>query len=835
MSSGGVFPGKIEAPSRRLRPPGNRVLKARLVGVPDAKPCLTRPVTFPVRASPLWLSLAIVPPVFAQSRTPAAVPQQAAPTIPISLQPAPAPETTAAGQNAAAARLATGAPTTTARTYPTAVMPRAMAAGGPASAAGEMTERHDDAWCGGCGLRPDLKRAGPKIVHTPEAPPAGDVITLSDQELHETPGTFGGEPLRAIQTLPGFATPVSGLGYSSYRGTEPATNELIFDGVRVPFWFHALLLPETVSPELISAVHVYRGNAPVDLPPVLGSAIVADLKHASGTHPTGTATLDLLSLRASTLVPIASTGTEIAAAARFAWSPLLGATIYNARPVTPGTPPSTVSATLADYQASVQQKLGSGAFRLLAFGFIDSGGISSATAAAQPFVASHRIDLRWRQPIGAGELEAGATSGWDRIGGTGGGETSRVSFQVTERSYAARLKWSADLGGVRVLVGADVDHRQSDFEQNAAVSIQLLDSGEEQQLYGTFSSPVATLTRSGAYAQASLALSRGLTLTPAIRVEDAHLVPGIENVSIEPRLTVRAELTDALALRASAGVFTQPPTMVLPLPVAEAWGLANGLQQQLQFNVGADWALPWWGLTASVDGYFNPLLRTVEYSLFDLDFQHGDPTALAQNRVSHGWAGGAELFVRKQLSEHWFGWISYAYEQSVRSESFARYDALGNVIGSDRALLPYAFNQAHVFSAVVSYELPAGWTVGGGLHFNTGAPESGGLASATQRAGIDANGFPAWQPVDRDQVDRLPAFFRVDARVAKTWTLKEGRSIELSLDVLDVSLSKQVVRYNYNANAASLADREAGRITLQKAAYGLPPILLPMLAVKANL
>jgi hypothetical protein len=114
------------------------------------------------------------------------------------------------------------------------------------------------------------------------------------------------------------------------------------------------------------------------------------------------------------------------------------------------------------------------------------------------------------------------------------------------------------------------------------------------------------------------------------------------------------------------------------------------------------------------------------------------------------------------------------------------------------------------------------------LHFNTGRPETG-LGNQTQREGIrrypDGRQFNDWIPVDRDQVDRLPAFFRFDVRLAKAWAY-ETFALEAYLDMLNVSISKEVVGYDYTSTGLPGAP-------LIKKPIGLP-VVLPIMGVKGR-
>jgi hypothetical protein len=185
---------------------------------------------------------------------------------------------------------------------------------------------------------------------------------------------------------------------------------------------------------------------------------------------------------------------------------------------------------------------------------------------------------------------------------------------------------------------------------------------------------------------------------------------------------------------------------------------------------------------------------------------------------------GLELLIRRPLGGNWFGWLSYSLQRSTRLVRFTRYDDHDQAVGRDEAELPYVFDQTHVLNLVLSYKFANNITVGGVVHFNSGRPESGNLTSRTQVPGTDAgDGRARWVRVDRDRVDRLPPFFRFDLRVSKAWAF-ETFSLEAYLDMLNVTLSQEVVGYNYLGGYGTPLKKEASGV----------PIALPILGLKGR-
>jgi hypothetical protein len=287
--------------------------------------------------------------------------------------------------------------------------------------------------------------------------------------------------------------------------------------------------------------------------------------------------------------------------------------------------------------------------------------------------------------------------------------------------------------------------------------------------------------------------------------------------------------------------------------------------------VGAEWK----GLKeldVSVDFYVNPMLRTVELTPFADETLTGgggeepdpgppppDPGPRESPRLrrqarqdeeplqrpelpdlsSRGLAYGMEVLLRRPLGGNWFGWLSYTLQRSTRRTRFIRHEARRNEAGEVLEVveggeqmkdLPFVFDQTHVLNLVISYKFSNNITLGGVLHFNTGRPEAGVLGSQTQvedvyrDVGLNRR-VPSWREVDRDQVDRLPAFFRFDMRVSRAWAF-DTFTLEAYLDMLNVTISREVVGFDYVGGFPPGSP-------LEKNPVGLP-IVLPIMGMKGR-
>jgi TonB family protein len=685
-------------------------------------------------------------------------------------------------------------------------------------------------------------------------------VTLHDAELREIPGTMG-DPFRVMMLMPGVGSMLSGISYPVVRGSQPAATGYFLDGIRVPILFHLFLGPAVIHPDFIDSIDFFPGNPSPQYGRLTGGAVEGRLTRPRDDRLHGSAYADLINAGLFLEYPFQSTGTNVSVAGRVSYTPWLIALAANAvRP--PGSNDSKLVLDFYDYQARVEQSLGQGRLRLFAFGSSDTFGTQATSVegtTALQSVLFHRVDLRYRHPVGGGELEAGFTWGLDRFGiGSDNQTYGGTTLDVDQRNLTARLGYQRQFGEAFSLrSGLDVDNKRASVAIHQRTRLPTDGSLQETDV----ELPAAIATFSGLWAELQWE-EKGSpwTVVPGLRVDNYHLAGGINHVAVEPRLTARRRLGEQLTLKGGVGLYHQPPTTLISLPIIDIAALDQGLQQALQVSAGVEYK-GLWGFDVSLDGYVNPMLRTVELTPFgneetpiqtpDLPDGVGDPRdprppspgpggrrvvrGLAQEQVpslpgielpdvsSRGLSYGLELLIRRPLGGNWFGWLSYSLQRSTRRVRFTRFNDEDVPVGQDEADLPYVFDQTHVANLVLSYKFANNVTLGGVLHFNTGRPESGNLTSRTMTEGRDVLGQPRWVRVDRDKVDRLPPFFRFDLRLSKAWAY-DTFTLEAYLDMLNVTISQEVVAFDYVGGVG---------LPLEKRPSGVP-IVLPILGLKGR-
>jgi len=154
----------------------------------------------------------------------------------------------------------------------------------------------------------------------------------------------------------------------------------------------------------------------------------------------------------------------------------------------------------------------------------------------------------------------------------------------------------------------------------------------------------------------------------------------------------------------------------------------------------------------------------------------------------HAWGG--EIFINKNLSERWYGWLSVAY---------ARTERRNKLTGED---FRYSYDQPVIINTVANYQLTSSVDIGLKWRF-----QSGQLITPLQYAEADDDIAGLYNPVYGElNSRRLPAYHRLDVRLDKALTTASGWDLNLYAEVLNLYNRANVTGYQYEN--ADYSDRE---------------------------
>jgi len=552
-------------------------------------------------------------------------------------------------------------------------------------------------------------------------------VNVSGEEARAVAGTSG-DPLRVISSLPGVQQIVWPAAIYVVRGANPGNTGFYLDGVRVPALFHIGLGPSAIHPYLIGGVDFYPGGYPASYSGFVSGIMAAHTVAPPADRVHASADVTVYDAGGIITAPWDDGRGTVAAAARYSYTGAIFSLL-------------AVDSTLryGDYQLRADHPLGGGQATVFAFGSLDQIGWLNLNVPEYASLQFHRLDLRWRVPLGGGRLLVGNTLGADWSGST----LFDRPIHVRALSDAPRIIYDRTFGPVDAQAGAD-GNLQSFLADVPDFGRQPSDLGRSR---GALSL--------GAHATLTLHAGR-LTLSPAVR-GDLFAEQGVQRAIVGPRLDAAFRATDRLTIKASGGRFAQMPSLPVSVAGFEAFGLADlGLQTSLGGSLGVETTLPR-AFTLGVTGYAAQLRLT---DVRDIDLTMIDPGAPDFLVSRQGRAYGAEVLLRRADRGRLYGWLAYTLSWSLRADDngvFGRSD----------------WDQRHIFNMVAGYRFQGGYSAGARVHFNTG-----------RHAPIIGTG---------GDYEDLPAFYQLDLRVERRYVF-DRFVMALYADFANATLTREVVQ-----------------------------------------
>lgn len=609
--------------------------------------------------------------------------------------------------------------------------------------------------------------------------------TLTREEIDKIPGT-NGDALRSIQSLPGVARPPPFGGVLIVRGSAPSETTTFVDGTAIPLTYHFGGLSSVVPTETLDRIDFFPGNYGVTYG--RGTAGMVDVAlRAPKKELHGFAQLDLIDMRLLVEGPIGDTGWRFLAAGRRSWFDTWLVPILDE--ISSGV---ASAPRYYDYQLMLQKDFGKRAsLRATFFGSDDALAIGRSKVDAGDAAIGGGFDIKTRfyrfQTIythrfsDTGEFRAVAAAGRDQFNvGLGS-----IFIRSTEYPLSLRSELSERLASrIRAHVGVDLIYAPYDLDLRLPPGMEEGPSPSAQTIAATASGERAF---AGAYTELELVPWRAGRIVPGLRA-DYTSTTGTWDVS--PRINVRQDLTEGIprtTVKAGAGLFFQPPSALQTDPTYGEQGLrssraahyAVGVEQQFSEH-----------LELSIEIFGKTIDRLVVSNA---------------GNSGEGRAYGTETMLRFKGHPRFFGWLAYTISRSERRDT-----------ANDPWHL-FEFDQTHNLVLVGSYDLGAGFRVGGRFRL-----VSGNLYTPSLAGGFDAS-MGNYAPAAQEPAfgSRLPFFHQLDLRIDKTWTFSRFR-LTAYADVQNVynHLAKEGVIYNHDYTART---------------YDEGPIILPSLGLRGEL
>jgi hypothetical protein len=240
---------------------------------------------------------------------------------------------------------------------------------------------------------------------------------------------------------------------------------------------------------------------------------------------------------------------------------------------------------------------------------------------------------------------------------------------------------------------------------------------------------------------------------PGVRVDYYHVVD-TDKANVDPRLSARWAVTPRFALKGTVGVYHQLPT---PQFLDKEYGNPNlSLIWADQYELG-------------FERRFTPAVNLTMTGFYVR--RHDLPVASVDHYSStgKGRAYGVEVLLRREITEHFYGWIAYTLSRSETAGDLAEGVPMGPNSGTarngaDLSWHPSQFDQTHNLIIVASYSR-RGWQLGARYRYVTGSPTTPVTGSFYD---ADFNGYTRENGATGSA--RLPSFSQLDIRLEHLWT-----------------------------------------------------------------
>lgn len=591
---------------------------------------------------------------------------------------------------------------------------------------------------------------------------APGAASMSRAEVRLLPGAFG-DPFRAVDALAGVTPLASGVPFFFVRGAPPGNVGYFLDGIRVPLLYHIGLGPSVVHPAIVDRVDLHRGGYPARYGRFAGGIVAGETKAAPDElHMEGN--LRVVDIGGMVEAPFAGGRGSAFAAGRYSYTGALLSLIS-----------SSVSVDYWDYQARATfRPTPRSEVSIFAFGAHDYFGQKHAGEPTETVFDTtfHRLDLRYERALGGPDerLRHAITLGWDQTFIDSG-------RYVRDRMIASRTEVTRRLAD-NVLLRAGLD---AVFDTYEADLFRAGDDAGRDEFSSLFSSRPEVVM--GARADAVIQVTPRFEVIPGLRV-DLFESNGNVEIGFDPRVAARLAITPRVRLVQAHGVASQAPSFFLPGPGFQR-GLGGGLQRSFQSSAGVEVDLPL-DIDASLTLFRNAFFNMTD-PLGTAQVTGANPPETFDQR-SLGSSIGMELAVHRRLTRKLGGFLSYTLSRSVRA--------------FDRTRVVSSFDRTHVLNLALGYDFGRGYRAGTRVLFYTGTPQSA----------------PGYQVPPGT---RLPPFFRLDVRLEKRWTIGKNGWISPVIEVLNTTLSKEVV-------AITCSDRNGCKESV------LGPVTIPSIGVEAG-
>ena len=632
-------------------------------------------------------------------------------------------------------------------------------------------------------------------------------FSFSAEELSNAAGSQG-DPIVAVNTLPGIVTANEGRGQAYMRGSDLNDNQSFIDRVPIGYLYHVGDMRSTVNPSLVSDLNIFLGGFPVEYGDSLGGVIDVKLRPAKVDRRHYNVSISTIETSFLVEGPVGSNtignaNDSFFVAGRRSYLDLLFSpskfTDLTAKDEGESDRFITVP-RYSDFQAKYRRQLDQG--------YLDY----------YYYMAADKIELENRSGIKVDPQTTGDTR-------------FNIGFNTLGVSLHQQLKpdWAIDMPVTlfeqhqRFSLGMDdsgqpffADNKSEfflvmpkfDWQHTSTETISLgIDAGYYRvplDLYisrppmeqdgGSFYlsdqpkyrlKDTLTARAFGPYAKQRKKWTDKFTTEAGLRYTVIRVSGNVKANAASPRAAVEYQYTPATLLTASWGRYLQMPQ---GFQFIEGFGNPSlGFIESEHRIIGVERKFnELWSGKAEL--YHKPMDKLVVAV---------DGKAPPDNFAAEGTgeAYGLDLYIKRERRNGEMAWMSYSYSKSERTEK--------NSLGVD-VTRRFSGDQPHNMKLVWSQPFTAGpfdwmqnwkrWTWGMTFQAHSGSLYTPIIGRELRDPTDTTQGYRAI--VGETNSRRTPAYYRLDVRLEKELLRKESK-MKIFLDIQNATLHQNVVGYDY--------------------------------------
>ncbi len=589
---------------------------------------------------------------------------------------------------------------------------------------------------------------------------------LSAGELENVAGS-GGDPIKALQSLPGTAR-ISGGDELIIRGAHPDDNKFYLDDIDIPYLFHYGNMHSVVPLEALSGISFYPSAYGSYYGNCIGGVISAE-----------TNTPEPNKYKASVDLNIVNTGLFLDTKPLSSLRVIAGGRISDRtglikRYIKEISGNDGVIPKYSDYFGKVQFKpFNNHNFTFSFLGAIDS--LITVSGTPWDFLESRRFNRaaliwNWKMSKKLSQTFIYAHLAYRNRRS----HAVKNDYGVAEQKFMTtnyfRSRWDWDGGGkttVSAGIQGDLRHtllgaKRLDSETGELSSM----SSELSGAYGTFSpwldinsSPVEAVSlKAGIRYDYYKELRYSGTMFPAFKSETG----GNTDISGDPsiRFGIKYRINNKHLVKMGLGNYNQSPK-------PDGIGLSTENKNSIFSSTkAAHYVLGYEcdllnRLKLDIQGYYN--------RRWDIPFKSEDDSTSAWGQSGKGRSYGIEFLLRHHRTEHFSGWLSYTLSRSEEKTV------------SD--FTPIDHDQTHNIQFTGTCFLPAKFSVSTKFHYTSGNPVTP-VDSVSYHKTVSSDNSPQ---IYRGEVNsvRLDPAVKLDIRISKKHLFRKAAA-ELYLDIPNI-------------------------------------------------